>query len=61
MEQQDKEERLKGVYGFNQLVSDEISLNRTVPDTREEVRYSTVTRTVHVSLYLTSNIRFYQK
>ena len=25
-----KEEKLKGVYGFNQLVSDEITLNRTV-------------------------------
>eukprot|EP00088_Acartia_fossae_P003437 TRINITY_DN11449_c0_g1_i1.p1 TRINITY_DN11449_c0_g1~~TRINITY_DN11449_c0_g1_i1.p1 ORF type:complete len:607 (+),score=117.67 TRINITY_DN11449_c0_g1_i1:29-1849(+) len=36
VEQKDEEERLKGVYGFNQLVSDEISLNRTVPDTREE-------------------------
>ena len=36
VEQRDEEERLKGVYGFNQLVSDEISLNRTVPDTREE-------------------------
>ena len=36
VEQKTEEERLKGVYGFNQLVSDEISLNRTVPDTREE-------------------------
>jgi polypeptide N-acetylgalactosaminyltransferase len=36
VEQKGEEERLKGVYGFNQLVSDEISLNRTVPDTREE-------------------------
>ena len=45
VEQKDKEERLKGVYGFNQLVSDEISLNRTVPDTREEVRCCTL----HVS------------
>ena len=25
-----------GVYGFNQLVSDEMTLNRTVPDLREE-------------------------
>ena len=31
-----EEERLKNVYGFNQLVSDGISLNRTVPDMREE-------------------------
>jgi len=31
-----EEEKLKGVYGFNQLVSDHISLNRTVPDMREE-------------------------
>merc|ERR1719341_3058215 len=36
VEQKQEEERLKGVYGFNQLASDEISLNRTVPDTREE-------------------------
>merc|ERR550517_1516789 len=36
VEQKSEEERLKGVYGFNQLVSDEISLDRTVPDTREE-------------------------
>ena len=36
MEQKQEEERLKGVYGFNQLVSDELSLNRTVPDQREE-------------------------
>ena len=28
VDQRDEEERLKGVYGFNQLVSDEISLNR---------------------------------
>ena len=35
-EQKKDEERLKGVYGFNQLVSDEISLNRTVPDQRED-------------------------
>ena len=36
VEQKTEEERLKGVYGFNQLVSDEITLNRTVPDLREE-------------------------
>ncbi len=36
VEQKVEEERLKGVYGFNQLVSDEITLNRTVPDLREE-------------------------
>lgn len=35
-DQKSEEDRLKGVYGFNQLVSDEISLNRTVPDLREE-------------------------
>lgn len=34
-DQRDKEDRLKGVYGFNQLVSDEISLDRSVPDLRE--------------------------
>lgn len=33
IEQKSEEETLKGVYGFNQLVSDEISLNRTVPGT----------------------------
>ena len=36
VEQKQEEEHLKGVYGFNQLVSDEITLNRTVPDLREE-------------------------
>eukprot|EP00095_Tigriopus_kingsejongensis_P000191 maker-scaffold41_size498431-snap-gene-1.16 protein:Tk00191 transcript:maker-scaffold41_size498431-snap-gene-1.16-mRNA-1 annotation:"n-acetylgalactosaminyltransferase 7-like" len=36
VDQKDEEERLKGVYGFNQLVSDEISLNRSVPELREE-------------------------
>ena len=36
VEQKEDEERLKGVYGFNQLVSDEISLNRSVPDVRED-------------------------
>ena len=36
VEQKTEEERLKGVYGFNQLVSDEMTLNRTVPDLREE-------------------------
>ena len=36
VEQKTEEEKLKGVYGFNQQVSDEISLDRTVPDTREE-------------------------
>lgn len=35
VEQKEEEERLKGVYGFNQLVSDEISLDRIVPDLRE--------------------------
>jgi hypothetical protein len=36
VEQKGEEDRLKGVYGFNQLVSDEISLNRTVPELRED-------------------------
>jgi len=36
VEQKQDEEKLKGVYGFNQLVSDEIDLNRTVPDQRED-------------------------
>ena len=36
VEQRIPEEKLKGVYGFNQLVSDEIPLNRTIPDLREE-------------------------
>uniref|UniRef100_A0A7M5VDH8 Polypeptide N-acetylgalactosaminyltransferase n=1 Tax=Clytia hemisphaerica TaxID=252671 RepID=A0A7M5VDH8_9CNID len=35
-EQKSEEDRLKGVYGFNQLVSDEISLDRSVPDMREK-------------------------
>ena len=35
VEQKQEEEKLKGVYGFNQLASDEITLNRTVPDLRE--------------------------
>lgn len=34
-DQKDQEERLKNVYGFNQLISDEISLDRNVPDLRE--------------------------
>jgi hypothetical protein len=36
VEQKTEEEKQKGVYGFNQLVSDEISLNRTVPEMRED-------------------------
>ncbi|XP_066910361.1 N-acetylgalactosaminyltransferase 7-like [Clytia hemisphaerica] len=35
-DQETEENRLKGVYGFNQLVSDEISLDRSVPDMREK-------------------------
>jgi len=35
-EQKAAEERLKNVYGFNQLVSDEISLDRGVPDMRDK-------------------------
>ena len=35
VEQRQQEDKLKGVYGFNQLVSDEIKLNRTIPDLRE--------------------------
>ena len=42
VEQKTEEERLKGVYGFNQLVSDEISLDRTVPDTVRSLRHGVV-------------------
>ena len=42
VEQKTEEERLKGVYGFNQLVSDEISLDRTVPDTVRSLRHGIV-------------------
>lgn len=31
-----EEDRLKNVYGFNQLVSDRISLDRKIPDTRDK-------------------------
>merc|ERR1712110_1026350 len=37
VEQRPEEEKLKGVYGFNQLVSDEISINRSPPQFLHEV------------------------